>query len=136
MFLKNIASIFLAFLLLFSTMSFTFNEHYCGDNLVDSTLFTKAETCGMETQKPSPEENCSIDKKNCCKDVVILIEGQDDLKLDFADLDLQHQVFITTFVFTYINLFEGLDKNIVPFKNYSPPLIVKDIHVLDNVFLI
>jgi len=136
-FLKNIASIFLAFLVLFSTMSFTFNEHYCGDILIDSTLFTKAETCGMEIQKPSPEENCSIEKKNCCKDVVKLIEGQDDLKLDFTDLNLQQQVFITSFIYyTYINLFEGLDKNIIPFKDYSPPLIVKDIHVLDNVFLI
>ena len=83
-FLKNIASIFLAFLVLFSTMSFTFNEHYCGDILIDSTLFTKAETCGMEIQKPSPEENCSIEKKNCCKDVVKLIEGQNDFNLGEA----------------------------------------------------
>ena len=39
-------------------------------------------------------------------------------------------------VYSYINLFEGLEKNIVPFKNYSPPLIVTDIQVLDQVFLI
>jgi len=135
-FIKNIASVFLAFLVLFSTMSFSISEHYCGDVMVARSLFSKAESCGMDIQKESQNEVCSVLKKNCCKDVVIQIEGQDDLKINNLSLSFEQQLFITSFVYTYINLIEGLDKKAIPFNNYSPPLIVKDIHILDEVYII
>ncbi|RLD26548.1 MAG: hypothetical protein DRI75_11510 [Bacteroidetes bacterium] len=140
-FIKNIASVFLAFLVLFSTMSFTISEHYCGDIMVDRSLFSKAESCGMDSdnyrkQKNTSTSNCSITKMNCCENVVKHIEGQDDLKISFNKLTLDQQLFVATFVYAYINLFEGLDKKAIPFNDYSPPLIVKDIHILDEVFLI
>ena len=135
-FIKNIASVFLAFLVLFSTMSFTISEHYCGNTLVNSSIFSKAKNCGMEMPQKSPKEGCSIEKKDCCKDVVKLIEGQEDLKIDYLALSFDQQLFITSFVYTYINLFEGLDKKSIPFKDYSPPLIVKNIHALDEVYII
>ena len=69
-FLFKISSVLMAFIVLFSTMSFSISEHYCGDNLVDSSLFSTAESCGMEMEKPSPLEDCKIQKNNCCKDVV------------------------------------------------------------------
>lgn len=135
-FIKNIASVFLAFLVLFSTMSFTISEHYCGNLLVNASIISKAKTCGMDMQVNSTKEDCNILKKDCCKDVVKLIEGQDDLKIDCLTLSFEQQLFITSFVYTYINLFEGLDKKSIPFNDYSPPLIVKDIHVLDEVYII
>ena len=135
-FIKNIASVFLAFLVLFSTMSFSISEHYCGDVMVDRSLFSKAESCGMNMQKQAPSDDCSILKKNCCTDVVKQIEGQDDLKIDYTTFSFEQQLFIASFVYTYINLFEGLDKKTIPFNNYSPPLIIKDIQVLDEVYII
>ena len=60
-------SLAMAFVVLFSTMSFTLNMHYCGDILVETAMFHKAEGCGMEMEKPSAE-GCSITKKNCCND--------------------------------------------------------------------
>jgi len=133
---KKIAAILMAFVVVFSTMSFSISEHYCGDHLVDSALFSKAESCGMELQKKSPTNECSVDKEDCCSDVVKQIEGQTNLKTDLSNLTFQQQVFVTAFSYSYVNLFEGLDENIVPFKYYSPPLIVTDIQILDQVFLI
>lgn len=135
-FFRNITAFSLASLVLLSTMSFTINKHFCGDHLVSTSLILKADTCGMDIQKPSPQKECSILKKNCCKDEIQLIEGQDDLKLNFSDVSFQEQVFVASFVISYINLFEGLDFSIVPFKEYSPPLVVKDIQLFDQVFLI
>ena len=135
-FFIKISAILMAFVVLFSTMSFTISEHYCGDYLVDSALFSKAESCGMELQKPSPTDDCNINKDNCCSDVVKQFEGQTNLKTDFAKLTFEQQVFVTAFIYSYVNLFEGLDKNIVPFKDYSPPFIVRDVQTLDQVFLI
>jgi len=134
--INKIAAVLMAFVVLFSTMSFTISEHYCGDYLVNSSLFSKAESCGMEMQKPSPTKDCSVNKDNCCSDVLTHIEGQSELKTDLSNLNFDQQVFVASFVYTYVNLFEGLDRNVVPFKNYSPPLIVRDIQVLDGVFLI
>lgn len=133
--LHKILSIAMAFVVLLSTLSFTISKHYCGDTLVDTSLFSKAKSCGMEMQNSS-NKDCSIIKKNCCSEEQQLIEGQDNLKLDFTKFDLQQKIFVSTFVYTYINLFEGITKESIHFKDYSPPLIVKDIHTLDEVYLI
>ena len=133
---QKITALLMAFVVLFSTMSFSISEHYCGEYLVDSALFSKAESCGMELEKPSPNKDCNVKKSNCCSDVIKQFEGQSELKTDFSNLNFKQQVFITSYVYSYINLFKGLEQNIIPFKNYSPPLIVTDIQVLDQVFLI
>ena len=59
-FYKKISAILMAVVVLFSTMSFTISEHYCGDKLVDSALFSKAEFCGMEMQLPLQSKDCNI----------------------------------------------------------------------------
>ena len=48
----KISSFLMAIVVLFSTMSFTINMHYCGDNLVETVIFHKAKGCGMEMEKP------------------------------------------------------------------------------------
>ncbi len=125
----------MAFVVLFSTMSFTVNMHYCGDTLVETTLFNKAKGCGMEMEKPSTE-GCSITKKNCCDDKQLVIDGQDELKLNFDKLTFEQQQFVASFVYTYINLFEGLDKNVSSYEEYKPPLVVKQIFKIDETYLI
>lgn len=126
----------MALLVLLSTTSFMVDKHYCGDMLVDVSLFTHAKNCGMEVQKPSGSSECEITKKSCCSDETIIINGSDELKTPYNDLGFQQQIFIISFCYTYINLFEGLKENIVPFKEYSPPLLVKDILIQDQTFLI
>jgi hypothetical protein len=133
-FFRNITTVFLAVLVLLSTMSFTINKHFCGDHLVSTSVYLKAKSCGMDNPQNN-EKDCETIKKNCCNEEVQLIEGQEDLKLDLTDLDKQ-QHFIHYIVLSYIDLFEGLEKHIVPYKHYKPPLVVKDIQLLDEVFLI
>ena len=133
---KKISAILMAIVVLFSTMSFSISEHYCGDHLVDSALFSKAESCGMELEKPSPNKDCFVTKSNCCSDVIKQIEGQNELKFDISTLTFEQHVFIASFITSYINLFEGLKENIIPFKAYSPPFLVRDIQTLDEVYLI
>ena len=131
----KIMSLLMAFVVLFSTMSFTVNMHYCGDTLVETTLFNKAKGCGMEMEKPSTE-GCSITKKNCCDDKQLVIDGQDELKLNSDKLTFEQQQFVASFVYTYINLFEGLDKNVSSYEEYKPPLVVKQIFKIDETYLI
>jgi hypothetical protein len=131
----KIVSLLMAFVLLFSTMSFTVNMHYCGETLMDSAIFKKAETCGMEMENPLTD-SCSISKKNCCSDEIFVVDGQDELQLQVEKISFEQQVFIASFVYTYINLFEGLDKNVSSFEEYKPPLVVKQIFKIDETYLI
>ena len=76
----KIVSLAMAFVVLFSTMSFMVNMHYCGDTLVETAFFQKAKGCGVEMEKPSTK-SCSITKKSCCDDKQLSVEGQDELQL-------------------------------------------------------
>lgn len=119
----------MACLVLLSTVSFTVEKHYCGDTLIDSAVFTEAQGCGMEMS--------STDKKQCCKEELEIVKGQDKLKLSkFEELPLVHKVFITSLVYSVLDLFETVGKEIIPHKDYSPPNLVADIQVLDQVFII
>ena len=89
----------------------------------------------MEMPMSSSNET-SLKTNGCCNDVVQVIEGQDDLKSNFTQLEFKQQVFLTAFRYVYNNLFEENDNSLVPFSHYTHPLIVKDIQVLDAVFLI
>lgn len=127
-------SVLLALLVLFSTVSFTIEKHFCGDVLVDVAVFAEAQKCGMETNENDQE---AITKKSCCKDEMNVVQGQKELKhATFDDLDFKQQLFITSFSYAIVNLFEGLPQHIIPHKNYDPPNLVADIQVLDQVFII
>ena len=125
----------MAFVVLFSTMSFTVNMHYCGDTLAENAIFHKAEGCGMEMEKPSTE-GCDIAKKNCCKDEQLVINGQDELQLQVDKISFEQQIFIASFVYTYLNLFEGLENNVSSYEEYRPPLVIRQLYKIDETYLI
>lgn len=127
-------SITLALLVLFSTVSLTIEKHFCGDVLVATSIFSEVEKCAMEAFEM---EQAAITKKNCCKDQIDVFQGQDILTVQsFDDLDFSQQLFVTTYVYTFVNLFEGLPEQIIPHKNYSPPNLIVDIQLVNDTFLI
>ena len=131
----KIMSFAMAFVVFFSTMSFTVNMHYCGDTLVETAVFHKAKGCGMEMQKPSAE-GCAITKKNCCNDEQLVVDGQDELQLQVDSVSFEQHLFIASFVYTYVNGFEGLDKTITSYEVYKPPLVIRQLYKLDETYLI
>ena len=126
----------MAFLVLFSTMSFSMDMPFCGDMLVDFKLFQEADSCQMAMDMPSMDMVGDDMEMQCCSDVELLVPGQDDLQLSFDDLSFEQQTFIVAFTITYSNLFLGIDQHPTPFKEYSPPILIRDVQVLDQTFLI
>ena len=125
-------SLTLALLVFMSTFSFTVDKHFCGSMLVDMAVFSQAKTCGMEMNADSS----SSSEDSCCTNEKTEVEGQDELKISFQSLELDQQLFLTTFTHSYLILFEGTAVKHVPFNHYSPPILVSDIQILDQVFLI
>lgn len=133
--IHKIVAISMALLLLVSTTSWKVEKHYCMDVLVDVAFFTPVQDCGMDSNL---EDDFSekIEKQSCCDDEVIAVEGINDVKPAGDDFDLQQQLFIITYSYSYLALFQTEETKKVPHKNYSPPRLVKDIHLLDEVFII
>ena len=46
------------------------------------------------------------------------------------------QQFVVSFAYSFISLFEGADDNRIPFKDYVPPPLLRDVQILDQTFLI
>lgn len=129
--LRNTGSVILAIMVLFSTLSFAVEKHFCGEMLMDLAIFSEPEPCCMELgHAETPEEDI------CCNDEQTLVEGQDDLRLSFEKLEMPQQVFLASFGYSYLALFEDLSEQVVPFKNYMSPLLIRDIQLLDETFLI
>lgn len=131
-FVKKITSLALAFLVLFSTFSFTVEKHYCGEFLMDVSFMGDADDCGMNMEKVA-----KTTKKNCCKDEVHQIEGQDELQqFSFTDFDLEKQQFVVAFVAFYQTLFIDKSDKKESYKDFSPPDIPIDYQVLFQTFII
>ena len=135
-FFHKTISLALATLVLFTTMSFTVDLHFCGDMMVDFSMVQNAKSCGMDHQPSENDCHNEVQDDSCCTDKQLVVEGQDDLKITFDTLNLEQQIFVATFFHSYINLFDVLDKNIVPFRDYKPPLLIRDIQELHETYLI
>jgi len=121
----------MAIVVLFSTLSFTVESHYCGNNLIDTAIFTKVKGCGGDVKIEA-----SL-MKSCCKNEVAVVKGQDKLKLNiFDDLDANQQQVLLSFFYTYDPLFTSLPKQFIPHKDYAPPKLIYDLQVLEESFLI
>jgi len=126
----------MAFLLLASTTTWTVEKHFCMGHLVDLAFFADAEACGMAMESMNDDDLTMQQESSCCSDEVIFIDGQDDLKMSFDNLDADQQFSLIAFTHSYTNLFNGSAQQHVANEYYPPPLLVRDIQLLDQVFLI
>ena len=137
-FFHKILAFTLSFAVLFSTTAFAADMHFCCDKLVDLAVFSKVKSCDekVKQQDEKPTKECSIGQKDCCSNQTFIKQGEDNVKKVASEFSLENFVVLSTFIYTYINLFEGLELKTVPFINYDPPWIEKDMLVLHETFLI
>lgn len=136
--MKSIAhklfSFLMALLVLVSTVSWTVDKHLCMGRVMDIALFHHADSCGME-EAMSVMEGDATDK-GCCDDETFTLEGQDDLKLSWDELGVDTQTFLVAFTQSYWDLLSLSLGEDIPETIYPPPLLVQDLTVLHEVFLI
>ena len=89
-----------------------------------------------ESKTTNSCSNPTISEKSCCSDQQLIIEGQDDLKQDFTQLTFEQQIFVASFTYSYISIFEGSQSKVIPFSDHSPPFIRQDLQVLYQTFII
>lgn len=134
--LQKSFSVLMALLILASTVSWTVNKHLCMGRVVDVALFAHAEDCGMDMALDVVGDKGNLLDNHCCAEQSLTIKAQEDLKLSWNDLDLGFQTFLVTFPFTFAYMLNDDSRESFPDQTYPPPLIVKDIYLLHEVFLI
>ena len=135
---QKTGAVLLAFLLLFSTLSFAVEMHYCGDHLVDLGIFRKASTCMMQANMPHMDSISSVDEEmmDCCSEIQLVVEGQEDLNASFETLDLNQQVFLISFAYTFVLQPELSKEEPINALRHPPPKLVEDLYLLNETFLI
>ncbi|WP_375252458.1 HYC_CC_PP family protein [Dokdonia donghaensis] len=133
---QNIMSVLLAVLVLGSTMSFTVSKHYCGEHLVDVSIFGEAQACEMQEALTHKYGDDHSKKMECCSDQETVLDAQDELKHHFEDFSLENLEFIEAYTHTYLLLFDTVVKKVVITDRYLPPLITQDYQELFEQYLI
>lgn len=133
--LHKVSSILLAIIVLFSTFSFTVDSHYCGETLVDYSIFSKAKSCSGNMMNSDSKE-LEFAKKSCCKNEVSIVEGKVVHQQELQKIEVEQLQFVTAFITSYTNLFTHKFKQNYALLLYDPPLVHKDVIVLFENFRI
>lgn len=130
----KVFSVILALVVLCSTVSFTIDKHFCGDTLVDVSIFFEADKCKMENIDLLSQGSL---KNQCCKDQVNMLVGQDELLFKtFDNLNLEQQQFLANITNSYISSLIEDEQRIISSRSYTPPDLRRDRVVINQSFLI
>ena len=130
-------SIALAFIVLFSSFSFTVHEHICGGKVADTSFFLEADSCGMDmdTCANTTILEQGVQQEPCCDDHREIIQGNDTNQQAQQSLKITQVQLITAFVVSYISTFQKVNSTF-SFVPYKPPSVYKNIQTLFQVFRI
>ena len=132
---KKISTTLLSFIVLFSSMSFAIDEHYCGNNLMDVSYFGDADNCGSE-EVTMNSSSSSVKQNNCCKDETTLLESSIFNKEKFINLQHIDAEVLFFKANSYLGTYKDIAIEIEYYTDFSPPDIAQDIQVLHQAFLI
>lgn len=133
----------MAIQILLSSMSLNVGLHFCGDQIKSFSFFSPAEKCshaegGMKHQGMKDCPFHKKEKKNCCDDVELTTEAQDQsTTLSKLEFELTAQVkLLAAFFLSYARPLFTTELYAHKFHNYKPPLLSVNIPVLIQTFLI
>ncbi len=136
--MKKVMAISLALVLLTSNIGLAMVTHFCGGKAVKSQFVIGHGNlgCGMSDmemasgQKPAGME---YEPSGCCEDQYHSFEIEDDFNLLQLSLNLD---FVAAFVPAFLDFALSSEDEHPMYGHYSPPLLLKDIPILHQVFII
>ena len=136
--MKKAIAISLALVLLTSNIGLAMVTHYCGGQAVKSQLMIGHGNlgCGMSDMEMATEHNSkekSLEYSGCCEDQYQSFEIEDDFNLLQLSLNLD---FVTAFVHSFLDVVLLSEEEHPQHAHYSPPVLFRDIPILNQVFII
>jgi hypothetical protein len=145
-------ALFMAFLMFSSSIGFSMDIHFCGNELKSFSFFGEAEPCEMmqvEQKNESTRSCCHSPKKeikschnkevtkgNCCHNERLVLDNGGEFESSNISIEQFQQVLFTVILFSKnFYLFET-SKEQVTYAHYNPPPLIKDVSILHQVFRI
>jgi len=116
----------MAFLVLASTVSWTVDRHLCMGRVLDISLFSQADDCGMGMEM----------EPSCCDTDSFTVQGQDHLKGSLEQPTVDQPYFLAAFGQPTPLFLVERSKPVLAFVHYSPPPLLRDAQLLYQTFLI
>ncbi len=133
---RKILAIFLAAVMLFSTLSFAVQQHICMGEVTDVSFFNETVGCEMTVQKceENDDSKTKFHKENCCDNTLELISGSDFEQQVVKSLEFNHAKVVLALVLSLRNFKNSNNNNY--FKDSPPPFVLSQIYKLDEAYLI
>lgn len=121
---------------MFTSMGFTLSSHYCGGKKVKSALsFGESNiSCGMQPDKGCDNHKKQF-KKKCCENHYLNIEVEEDYTPQSVDYNFDIN-FTSVFLLIVSKFVTPILSDEYNYNLHAPPLIVRNIPVLIQSFLI
>lgn len=104
--------------------------------LMDMVFFVDVAGCGMNMMYEVDGQNLDVIDNSCCDNVVAFVTGQDNLQLAWNDLATEMKYVLIAFEYSCHSWFLAQTEQSVVNEQYPPPLLVKNIRLLEEVYLI
>lgn len=135
--MKKLLAISLALVVLTSNIGIAMVTHYCGGQAVTSQLVIGQGTlgCGMSNLEMRTEQQSDMgyEPSGCCEDHYQSFEIEDEFNLLQLSINLD---FVAAIVHSFLDLVILSEEEHPQLAHYSPPLIFRDIPVLNQTFII
>ena len=135
--LQQSGALFLALLIMLSTVSFTVDLHICGGSVVDLSFAQEELSCSSSLMGELTEEvHNAMRNMGCCDDLQFQIEGQDELQHSFLSFQIDNPVFVLAN--QEIMDVEWIDNSgdLHLYTSYIPPPLIQDVLILNQTFLL
>lgn len=138
--LQTIASLLLMASVLLSSTGMRFSQHWCGDSLVNTSIFGEAQACShyQASDKPAcPMHAQSAAKKKCCDQRETIVDGN-DYKYEVQAMErIEVPIALVAIVhYAWDGILPETDLVTAKYHNHSPPLIASDILIRVQSFLL
>ncbi len=131
--MKKLFSLLLSLMILLSSAHISFSAHYCGERLVDFSVFGYSDSCAPKSSGPS----CESKKKKCCADLQLVKEGKDFIGQDNGiELRENNFEFITFFSNNDLNCSSQSQVTQLFYSEYSPPPLIHNVPIMIQQFLL
>lgn len=136
-FIRPIACLFLAGVVLIASFGVIINMHLCGGEVQSMALFVKAQPC-KSVQKPCHGTEHHGKKNGCCEEKSVVLKGEEAPAVVKATTELSPSFNLVAVILPVLYSIVNLESTVATprYAHYKPPLIEKDITVLVHTFLI
>jgi hypothetical protein len=143
----RIVALMMALLMFVTSTGFAVDMHYCQGQLKSFTLIGEAKSCHeVKADKVCPrharmaaqdDATPSAKANDCCQNIKYVVQSDGDQIVPTADISLIQQLhqFVAVFVSAFL-IADHVQTVSTEFLHYKPPLLLRDVCVLVQSFLL